>query len=334
MSDTRISTPIDYERNGKQVDWLYLPHSVTASAYGNIALPIAVIRNGAGPTALLMAGNHGDEYEGQIALCRLIRELDPAEIQGRVIVMPAVNLPAAMASERISPIDGLNLNRVFPGEADGSPTRAIAHYLSTVLFPMADFAHDFHAGGGSLSYLPYAAMRRGRDPQVDARALAALKAFDPPRALIWGFSPDAGIGQVYGIHQGMVFLSGEFGGSGSVSRGGIGIVERGIRRVFAHLGMSELPARYEAAGEPELLEIRGKNYYVNAPEPGLFEPATELGDEVEAGQLCGVVHFVDNPARTPVPCHFHVAGRVICQRHPGRVQRGDCVAHLATPFSG
>jgi predicted deacylase len=60
---------------------------------------IAVIRNGTGPTAFLMAGNHGDEYEGQIALCKLIRAIDPAQVQGRVIVMPAANLPAAMASD-------------------------------------------------------------------------------------------------------------------------------------------------------------------------------------------------------------------------------------------
>src|SRR5690606_2461640 len=106
----------------------------------------------------------------------------------------------------------------FPGDPNGAPTLAIAHYLSSVLFPMADFAHDFHAGGTSLSYLPYAAMRRGRDIDVNARALAALKAFGPQRAVIWGFSPDEGIGQVLGVNRGMVFLSGEFGGGGSVSR--------------------------------------------------------------------------------------------------------------------
>ncbi len=334
MSDTRIWSRIDYERDGKQVDWLYLPYSVTRSGYGNITLPIAVFKNGSGPTALLMAGNHGDEYEGQVALCKLIRELDPATIQGRVIIMPAVNLPAALASARVSPLDGLNLNRVFPGEPDGEPTRAIAHYLSTVLFPMADFAHDFHAGGTSMSYLPYAAMRRSKDPDLTKRTLAALTAFDPPRALIWEFSPDEGIGQVLGVNRGMVFLSGEFGGGGSVSRQGIALIERGIRRVFAHLGMAEPEPRHAATGEPEYLEILGHDYYVQAPETGLFEPVTELGDQVDAGQLCGVVHFVDNPAREPVPSTFKVAGQVICRRHPGRVERGDCVAHLATAYTG
>jgi hypothetical protein len=106
VSETLITTDVDYRRNGKQVGWLLLPHSVTRSAYGNIAIPVAVIRNGRGPTAFFMAGNHGDEYEGQIALVKLIRALEPDQIRGRVIVLPAANLPAAMAGTRVSPIDG------------------------------------------------------------------------------------------------------------------------------------------------------------------------------------------------------------------------------------
>lgn len=90
---TRIWTRVDYDKDGKQNGWLQLPHSVTRSAYGNIAIPITVIRNGSGPTAFLMAGNHGDEYEGQIALCRLIRELEAADIRGRIIALPPTCRP-------------------------------------------------------------------------------------------------------------------------------------------------------------------------------------------------------------------------------------------------
>ena len=78
------------------------------------------------------------------------------------------------------------------------------------------------------------------------------------------------------------------------------------------------------------MEIKGRHYYVYAPEPGLFEPAIELGSDVVAGQLAGHVHFIDNPARAPVPCHFKTDGMVICRRALGRVERGDCVFHLAT----
>src|SRR5260221_14769997 len=84
---TRIFGDIDYERSGKQIGHLYLPYSATRSAYGNIALPIAVIAGGKGPTNFLQHGTHNDEYEGQIALCKLIRAPSTGVINGRVIVL-------------------------------------------------------------------------------------------------------------------------------------------------------------------------------------------------------------------------------------------------------
>ena len=84
-------------------------------------IPIAVIKNGSGPTVLMEGGNHGDEYEGPIILGRMIRELDAAEIQGRLILLPAVNTPAVIAGRRTSPVDGLNFNRAFPGDPELRP---------------------------------------------------------------------------------------------------------------------------------------------------------------------------------------------------------------------
>ena len=83
-----IWTELDFDKAGKQVGRLHLPYSVTRSAYGHIDIPFAVIKHGSGPTVLLMAGNHGDEYEGQVALGKLIRSLEPAEISGRIIILP------------------------------------------------------------------------------------------------------------------------------------------------------------------------------------------------------------------------------------------------------
>lgn len=333
MTRTRIWTRIDYDKDGKQLDWLYLPNSVTRSAYGHVSIPICVIKNGVGPTALLMGGNHGDEFEGQIALSRLARTVDPAAISGRLIVMPAVNLPAAMASTRVSPLDAVNLNRSFPGDPDGTPTRAIAHYLSSVLFPMADFIHDFHAGGTSLRYTPYASMRLGRDDDINKNAMAALKAFAPPMGIVWGYSPDAGLAHVAAVEQGVVALGGEFGGGGSVSRYGVSLIERGVTNILRHLGMTEgRPITSEP--EPKLMWISGMEHYSIASDAGVFEPAVELGDTVSQGQQSGWIHFVDDPARAPVTCYYRTAGQVICMRHPGRVERGDCVSHLASPYPG
>jgi predicted deacylase len=326
---TKIWTDVDYERDGKQTGWLYLHHSVTRSAYGQIMIPIAVIKNGNGPTALFTAGNHGDEYEGQIGLVKLVRALEPGTIQGRVIVLPAMNLPAALAGTRVSPIDDGNLNRSFPGDPDGGPTKQIAFYVDSVLFPMADHFHDFHSGGSSLDYLPFASTHFGDDKELNARGLAALKAFGAPISVVWLNSKDPSFAPPAAMKRGVVALGGEFGGCGSVNLDGVAIVERGIRRTLVHLGMMEPPPDQGPPPTTRLMHVPGRDYFVYAPEPGLFEPAVRLGDTVEAGQLAGQVHFVDNPARDPVPAHFRAGGTVVCRRHFGRCERGDCLFHLA-----
>jgi predicted deacylase len=326
---TRIECDIDFDKDGKQVSWLGLPHSVTRSAYGRIMIPIACIKNGKGPTAFFMAGNHGDEYEGQIALAKLIREIEPGQIQGRVIILPAANFPAAMDSARVSPIDGGNLNRSFPGDPDGTVTQQIAYYIDSELFPRADLFHDLHSGGGSLDYVPFASMHEGSDVALNRRCSEALRAFAPEVALVWKLGQDTRYSPAAAMKRGVPALGGEFGGTGSVNRSALAMVERGLRRHLVHLGMVEMPKDWTAAPMPRRMSVPGQGWFVYAPEPGLFEPAVELGDIVKKGQLCGHVHFVDNPARTPVPCHFREAGTVICKRHFARVERGDCVAHLA-----
>jgi hypothetical protein len=119
-SKTRIRSDVDFERDGKQVTVLRMEHSVTRSAYGVVPIPIAVVKNGQGPSVLLQAGNHGDEYEGQVVLTRLIRSLEPGQIRGRLIILPAANLPAALEGTRVSPLDAGNLNRSFPGDPTGT----------------------------------------------------------------------------------------------------------------------------------------------------------------------------------------------------------------------
>ena len=154
MADSLITTDIDFSAAGKQTGFLRVPHSVNRSAYGWIPVPIVVISSGSDPTALMIAGNHGDEFEGQIALTKLAQEMSADQVRGRIIILTMANYPAAEAGLRTSPIDGGNLNRSFPGAVRGTPTQMIAHYIEEVLMPMADFAVDLHSGGTSLVYPP------------------------------------------------------------------------------------------------------------------------------------------------------------------------------------
>lgn len=115
MEQSPVHSTVDFDRPGKQFGSLCVPYSYNLGGWANLLLPVAVIANGEGPTALVMAGNHGDEYPGPIAIMKLMRELEPAQVRGRLILIPALNLPAAKAGTRLSPLDGKNLNRSFPG---------------------------------------------------------------------------------------------------------------------------------------------------------------------------------------------------------------------------
>jgi predicted deacylase len=136
MTGSTVWSTLDLDAEGKDTDYLRIPHSNDLSAYGWVPIPVVRIKNGRGPTILLCAGNHGDEYEGQVALLRLAREIEPQDINGRLLLFPSLNYPAVAAGRRVSPLDEGNLNRSFPGRAVGSPTEMLAHFIVEELFPV------------------------------------------------------------------------------------------------------------------------------------------------------------------------------------------------------
>src|SRR5687768_9205938 len=129
QKQSRVMVDLDYDRNGVQTGSLRIPFSQDRDAYGYIPVPLMVARNGSGPTVLLTGANHGDEVEGSAALMSLMRDIDVKRLRGRLIIIPGLNFPAYLNSSRTSPIDRGNLNRLFPGDPDGTPTSALAHYI-------------------------------------------------------------------------------------------------------------------------------------------------------------------------------------------------------------
>ncbi|MFC4667548.1 succinylglutamate desuccinylase/aspartoacylase family protein [Seohaeicola nanhaiensis] len=327
---TQMWATVDYDRPGFQTGDICLPHSVHRSAYGVLTIPVAVLSGGPGPTVLLTGGTHGDEYEGPLAIRRLLRTLTPDQVRGRIIALPMLNSPAFRAGLRTSPEDGGNLNRAYPGDASSGPTAAIAHYVSTVLLPMSDFFHDLHAGGASLQYLPFVSMRRSNDAELDASSLEAARVFGSNRILVWDHSPDPRLSTAEANRQRVPSLGGEFGGGGSVSRAGIEIAERGLRRLLVHWGLLGEPLEQVPPGK--CYRVAGRDDYVYATSSGVFEPLVDLGDRVAAGALCGRIWSIDDLATVPVDQFFRNGGTVFCLRHPGLAQRGDCLAHLASEF--
>jgi predicted deacylase len=330
-SQSRLSAEIDFDRDGKQHGFIRLPHSVHRSAYGWVPIPVACVKNGAGPRILLMAGNHGDEYEGQVALGKLIRSLEPAEVKGRIVILPSANFLAAMAGMRTSPLDDGNLNRSFPGDPYGGPTAQIADYIESVLLPQCDFVFDFHSGGSSLTYVPSALMRRPQTQEALAQGIEMLRIFGAP----FGCLVDGGWGDhtltAAAARAGVRHMGTELAGGGQVTPAALHILETGLRRVLNLIGALD-GAPPPPAAKTRIMQVRGPDYYVYAPDPGLFEPLVELGAKVVAGTPAALIHPHDTPWREPATAAFGRAGTVICKRVPGRTERGDCLFHLADDF--
>jgi predicted deacylase len=324
LSPTRIRTDVDFDRDGRTIGDLKVRYSDDRYASGYIPVPIAVLKNGAGPTVLLAAGNHGDEYEGQIALMKVIHALDLASLRGRLIVLPTLNAPAVWAARRTSPIDGQNFNRAFPGNRDGGPTAMLAHFVESVLLPACDAAIDLHSGGRASYYSPCAYITRGRDAAVYRASLALGAAFGLPLTLLLGALNEDRSFNAAAERQGVPMMATELGGGASVSRGIAALAEQGIMRSLRHLGVVDGPP--PPAAVTRYLELRGESQYVYAPSAGVFEPAIDIGQDVAAGDLAGFIHHVSEIARPASELRFAASGCVFAGCAQGLVERGAMLA--------
>lgn len=323
MTTTRIWSTIEYEKNGRQVGCLRVPISTDSSAYGSIPIPILCLKNGEGRTAVLIAGTHGDEYEGQVALMRLARGLAPEALRGRIIILPSLNFPAVQAGRRVSPIDEGNLNRLYPGRAHGTATEMIAHYVTEVLLPMADLVVDLHSGGRSLDHTQCALIRRGQVLEEHEALLELLRVFGAPVGYLTDGAGGGGDTTLSAAAQklGVPLITAELGGGGTLDQTGTQLAEQGTQRLLKHLGVAP---KLEVAKAPEVRMVAG-DVMVYAESTGLFEPFARAGDEIRAGQLAGFVHSIDYPADAPEEIYFPQSGLVASRRFPAFVRRGDCV---------
>jgi N2-acetyl-L-2,4-diaminobutanoate deacetylase len=292
-----------------------------------VMIPICVIRNGAGPTALLSGANHGDEYEGPIALQTLAHEIEPGQIRGRVIIVPYMNYPAFRAATRVSPIDQVNLNRAFPGRPDGSVTQKIANYFDDTLVPMADVVLDYHSGGRTLDFLPFACAHYLDDAAQQAACLAAVAAFDAPYTLMLREIDAVGMYDTAVEARGKVFVTTELGGGGTATARSARIATRGARNLLIHAGI--LQGALEP-GRSVMLAMPGDDCYHVATADGLIEPLVDLGETVAAGDPLARVWPADRTGVAPALYRARRDGVLAARHFPGLIQTGDCLAVIAT----
>jgi len=326
VTDNPINPTVDFERDGVQHGFLKLPYSSDDSAWGAVMIPVTVVKRGAGPTALLTGGNHGDEYEGPVALSRLAQRLRAEEVSGRVIIIPFMNTPAFHAGRRTSPIDKGNLNRSFPGKPDGTVTEKIADYFRRSLLPLADIVLDIHSGGRTLDFLPFAACHVLPDKQQQAQCEAGMQAFNAPYSMRM-LELDAGaMYDTAAEQQGKVFVTTELGGGGSSSARSVAIAERGVRNLLIHAGIIEGGLELRPT---VMLDMPDGDCFVACEHDGLLEMCRDLGDQVSKGEVIARVHDIKRTGSTPVEYRAARSGLLAARHFPGLVHCGDTVAVIA-----
>ena len=328
MKPNPISPTVPFDQDGIHHGFLRLPYSRDDSAWGSITIPLCVARNGEGPTALLTGANHGDEYEGPIALQNLAYSLNPADISGRVIIVPAFNFPAFRAATRTSPIDSGNMNRAFPGRPDGTVTEKIADYFQRTLLPMSDVVLDIHSGGKTLEFLPFSAAHVLDDKAQQQACVAAMRAFNAPFSMMLLEIDSAGMYDTAAEEQGKVFVSTELGGGGTATKSTIEIAKKGIRNVLIHAGI--LKGDLDTAPSVSL-DMPDGDCFVFSEHDGLIESCVELGQNISKGDIVARVWPTDRTGVPPLEYRARRSGIVAGRHFPGLVQSGDFLAVVAVP---
>jgi predicted deacylase len=327
-----VITSLNFEKAGKQQGFLQVPYSHNLGGWANVMIPITVVSRGEGPTVLVLGGNHGDEYQGQIAIMKLARELMPEKVTGRVILIPSLNLPAARAATRLSPLDGMNMNRAFPGDAEGPVTSQIAHYLRTVLFPISDVVIDIHSGGRSMEFVPCAHMHLVPDREQRAKMFAAMLAWGTEFCFIYADIAGTGLLPVEAENQGKLVITTELGGGECIPASVHRIAQSGLKNALIHVGA--LKGREQPRTAPAIItQATDREDYLLAPESGIFEVALDLGAKVKKGQIVGWIHHLERPDRAPEQMVAASSGYLITMRAPCLTQQGDCVAVIAKQVS-
>lgn len=321
-----ISCTLDFERDGVQHGFLKLPYSRDDSAWGAVMIPLTVVKHGTGPTALLTGGNHGDEYEGPVALSKLAQQLQAEQVSGRVIIVPFMNTPAFHAGTRTSPIDQGNLNRSFPGRPDGSVTEKIADYFRRTLLPLADIVLDIHSGGRTLDFLPFAACHVLPDKGQQARCEAGMQAFAAPYSMRMLELDAQAMYDTAAEEQGKVFVTTELGGGGTSTAKSVAMAERGVRNLLIHAGI--LAGEMEQ-GETTLLDMPDGDCFIASEHDGLLEMCRDLGETVSQGEVIARIHDIRRTGSAPVEYRARRSGLLAARHFPGLVQCGDTLAVIA-----
>jgi predicted deacylase len=247
------------------------------------SLPMWLI-NGArpGPTLVVTGGVHAAEYASIAAALDLGRNLAPDKLSGRVLVVPVLNVPGFSArSIYICPLDGKNLNRVFPGNSGGTASEQVAHWVFQNVLKQADYYVDLHGGDLIEALIPFTIFFRSGNAKVDQDSLEMAKVFGI-HYLVRGETP--GSAYASAAQAGIPSILAEAGGQGIWPKEEVARHTDGLNRLMRHLKMIEGP-------KPESVPytLLDQFLWLRTDQDGFWYPAVEVGEAVKKGQGLGSV---------------------------------------------
>lgn len=274
-----------------------------------------------GPILCIVSGVHGDEYEGGAAISRVWNELQPESMTGIFVGVPTINMPALETGTRNSPVDGINLNRIFPGNAKGGVSDRIAHFTFNEIAMKCEYLIDFHGGGIDLEHASVVNYRIAPDPELVERARRFAESTGLP-VMVHG---QPGTGQLVDdvIRAGKPSINIETGGGGNLNEDAVEEDVTAIRNVMKHLGM--------ITGEPvqpqRRLHVKDV-YQVRVEHGGIWHrrPGFSNNSYVKAGEEIGTV--VDVFRATVETVRAPEAGYLYVYRWFPKIQAGDWVAFV------
>ncbi|WP_229239663.1 succinylglutamate desuccinylase/aspartoacylase family protein [Echinicola soli] len=241
-----------------------------------------------GPVFSMVAGVHGFEYPPIMAVQELMQKIQPEKLHGTLVILPLANEAAFYGrSVFTNPVDGKNLNRVFPGKAEGTVTEQIAYWISQEVIPVSDVFLDIHGGDASEDLLPFVCYYNRTDkPEQVALAHQLTEAANFEYNVIYPYTlaPDAPSEYAFkeAVQQGKTALSIEAGKLGSVQPVMVEMISTGVMNMLTDMGM--YPSEINSSVNQKWFEAQ---VYLKSPSTGLFYSKIKSGDKVTKGQVLG-----------------------------------------------
>jgi predicted deacylase len=278
--------------------------SIPAAGDPGTEIPVSVFHGSEpGPVVALIAGNHGYEYAPILALTRLVSRLDPKALRGTVVLVHVAAMPSFQARTVYrSPIDGKNLNRVYPGRADGTSSERIAYFLTEEVIEKADVVLDLHCGDGNEALRPFVYMPVTGDEALDGRIQELALAFGIDHIVVDRSRVTDRESSIYcdqtAIKRGIPAITAESGQLGRTDEASVARIVDGVLSVLRHYRMIE----GSPAPVPRPVFLEPAEVLVS-PASGILFPKVDPGNSVEKGALLAVVtdFFGKELARVSAP---------------------------------